>query len=87
MVNNLPAVIHGKMGESAMKTALSAALTGAILLAATAGFSQSASQPAAIGSLQVKSISMVEIDTNHVRVSVNLTLVPSQSATLSDLRL
>jgi len=87
MVNNLPAVIHGKMGESAMKTALSAALTGAILLAATAGFSQPASQQAAIGSLQVKGISMVEIDTNHVRVSVNLTLVPSQSATLSDLRL
>jgi hypothetical protein len=87
MVNNLPAVNHGKMGESAMKTALSAAFTGAILLAATAGLSQPVSQPAAFGSLQVKGISMVEIDTNHVRVSVNLALVPSQSATLKDLRL
>ena len=70
-----------------MKTALTAALTGAILLAATAGLAQPTPQPAAISSLQVKGISMVEIDTNHVRVSVNLTLVPAQSATLKDLRL
>jgi hypothetical protein len=74
-----------------MKLGFLVAISGSILLAATSASSQPAgpvpiSAPV-LGSLQVKDISLIEIDTAHVRVAVNLTVVPGQSATLKDLHL
>ena len=40
-----------------------------------------------VGSIEVKSVGIAEIDTTHVKVSVNLTLVPERSATLADIQL
>jgi hypothetical protein len=46
-----------------------------------------AAQPADLGDLKVKSVSVTEVDANHVKVAVDLTLVPAQTVTLNDLRL
>jgi hypothetical protein len=70
-----------------MKTALSIALMGMILTVATAGRAQSAGQAATIGKIEVKEISVVEIDTTHVKVAVDLGLAPARSANLQNLRL
>ncbi len=40
-----------------------------------------------IGTIELRQINVVEIDTSHVKAAVNLALVPAQSATLADLRL
>jgi hypothetical protein len=71
-----------------MKVFLRASLV-ALLVSPFAVFAAYAAgeQPATFGNLQVKSVSVAEIDTEHVKVAVDLTLVPSQSATLNDLRL
>jgi hypothetical protein len=70
-----------------MKAIWSVALAGAILCTGTIGKAQPAGQAATIGAVQVKEISVVEIDTSHVKVAVNLELKPAQSATLAEMRL
>ena len=70
-----------------MKSGLWFAISGMVLSAATAGVGQSAGQGAAIGNLQVKDIGVAEIDSSHVKVAVNLMLVPEQTATLKDIQL
>jgi hypothetical protein len=71
-----------------MKVFLRAVLV-AVVMSLTAAHAAHAGgqQPAAIGSPQVKSFSVTEIDTAHVKVAVDLALVPSQSVTLNDIRL
>jgi hypothetical protein len=69
-----------------MKSGLWVALTGTILLAA-AGAAQSPGPAAPIGVMQVKEVGVAEIDTSHVKVMVNLMLVPEQTATLKDMQL
>ncbi len=70
-----------------MKFRFVVAVSGIVLLAATSARPQPAVPAPVLGGLQVKDISLIEIDTAHVRVAVNLTVVPGQSATLKDLRL
>jgi hypothetical protein len=70
-----------------MKAIWCVALAGTILWAGTTGRTQPAVQAATIGAVQVKEISVVEIDTSHVKVAVDLELKPVQSATLEDVRL
>lgn len=40
-----------------------------------------------VSGLDVKSFHLLEIDTSHIKVSVELSLIPAQSVTLSDVRL
>ncbi len=54
-------------------------------LGAAGGLAQTGSL--AIGTLQVRDINVVEIDTSHVKAAVDLTLVPAQSITLAEMRL
>jgi hypothetical protein len=68
-----------------MKNLLSLMAAGLMALSAVSGLAQTATL--AIGTLQVKDINVVEIDATHVKAAVDLTLIPSQSATLADLRL
>jgi hypothetical protein len=77
-----------KKGDCAMKVFFSAAIV-AVLLSLPSMFVAIAGgeQPAPLGNLQVKSVSVAEIDTAHVKIAVDLTLIPSQSVTLNDLRL
>ncbi|MGD0632106.1 MAG: hypothetical protein ABR987_22470 [Terracidiphilus sp.] len=70
-----------------MKFGFVVAVSGIVLLAATSARPQPGAPAPVLGSLQVKDISLIEIDTAHVRVAVNLNVVPGQSATLKDLRL
>ncbi len=70
-----------------MKTSLFFAAAGAILLASAAALAQSATQSVSVGVMQVKEINLAEIDSTHVRVAVDLDLVPAKSATLKDLHL
>jgi hypothetical protein len=70
-----------------MKSGFLVAAIGIVLLAGASAWAQPAASAPVLGSLQVKDISLIEIDTAHVRVAVNLTVVPGQSATLKDLRL
>jgi hypothetical protein len=74
-----------------MKSGFLVAFGCALMSAAVCAKPQAAvpapAQAPVLGSLQVKDISLIEIDTAHVRVAVNLTVVPGQSATLKDLRL
>jgi hypothetical protein len=58
-----------------------------ILSAATAGLAQSVEQGGLIENLQVKEISVAEIDSSHVKVTVNLSLIPQKTATLKDIQL
>jgi hypothetical protein len=68
-----------------MKTVLSIVAAGMMALSALSGLGQTGTL--AIGTLQVKDINVVEIDATHVKAAVDLTLIPSQSVTLGDLRL
>jgi len=70
-----------------MRAGWCVAAAGAIFGMAAMGRAQAAAQDTAVGSLQVKQISLAEIDMSHVRVAVDLTLVPAQTATLKDLHL
>jgi len=72
-----------------MKSGFLVAISCVLMSAAISAKPQAAvpAQAPVLGSLQVKDISLIEIDTAHVRVAVNLTVVPGQSATLRDLRL
>jgi hypothetical protein len=74
-----------------MKSGFLVAISCMVMSAAISAKPQTATpapiQAPVLGSLQVKDISLIEIDTAHVRVAVNLTVVPGQSATLKDLRL
>jgi hypothetical protein len=71
-----------------MKVILRAALVAVVLTLPTIFVAEAGGeQPAPIGNLQVKSVSVAEIDTAHVKIAVDLTLTPSQSATLGNLRL
>lgn len=70
-----------------MMTSLRVALAGSILMACSAGWAQPDGQKTAIGNLDMKQIAVVEIDPSHVRVAVNLTVVPAQTATLMNMRL
>jgi len=70
-----------------MKTSLKVAAAGSILMACSAGWAQPEAQKTAIGNLDMKQIAVVEIDPSHVRVAVNLTVVPAQTATLVNMRL
>lgn len=68
-----------------MKAALRLAITGMGILAAAGGMAQS---PAlALGNLQVKEVNLAEIDKTHVKLAVDLSLTPAQSATVENLRL
>jgi hypothetical protein len=67
-------------------------LAGLGAVAAMGGMASGAAQTLgaatpAIGNIQVKAISVTEIDTSHVKVAVDLILTPMQSATLEDMRL
>jgi len=68
-----------------MKTALSIVAAGTMALSAVIGLAQTGTL--AIGTLEVKDINVVQIDSTHVKAAVDLTLVPSQSITLADMRL
>ena len=70
-----------------MKPGLWIAISGMILSAATAGLAQSVEQGGLIENLQVKEISVAEIDSSHVKVTVNLSLIPQKTATLKDIQL
>lgn len=63
------------------------AASGFILLAAAAAWAQSPGQAATIGALQVKEISIAEVDQTHIKVAVNLSVVPEKTVTLNNLRL
>lgn len=73
-----------------MKAALSIAVMGMILSVATIGRAQSVQsveQAATLGKLEVKDISLVEVDSSHVKVSVALEVTSAQSANLKNIRL
>jgi hypothetical protein len=70
-----------------MKAALSIAVMGMILSAATIGQAQSVEQASTLGKIGVKDISVVEIDSSHVKVGVALEVTSTQSATLKNIRL
>jgi hypothetical protein len=70
-----------------MKAALSIAVMGMILSAATIGQAQSVEQASTLGKIGVKDISVVEIDSSHVKVGVALEVTSAQSATLKNIRL
>jgi hypothetical protein len=73
--------------KSGFLVAISCAVLSAVISAKPQAAPPAPAQAPVLGSLQVKDISLIEIDTEHVRVAVNLTVVPGQSATLKDLRL
>ncbi len=70
-----------------MKAALRVAFTGISVLAAAVGLAQPAMQAPSVGDFQLKEVNLVEIDTTHAKLVVDLNLIPSQSATLQNLRL
>src|ERR1035437_1423227 len=70
-----------------MKPGLGVLASGFIFLAGAAAFAQSAGQAATIGALQVKEINVADVDQTHIKVSVNLSVVPEKTVTLSNLRL
>jgi hypothetical protein len=70
-----------------MKPGLIFVASGFILLATVSALAQSPGQAATIGALQVKEITLSEIDQSHIRIAVNLSMVPAQSVTLNNLRL
>jgi hypothetical protein len=73
-----------------MKAARSIAVMGMILSLATIGHAQSVQsveQASTLGKLEVKDISLVEIDTSHVKVGVALEVTSAQSANLKNIRL
>ncbi len=73
--------------RSKMKAALRVAIAGMSVLAATGGMAEPAMQAPSVGDFQVKEINVAEIDKSHVKLVVDLNLIPSQSATLENLRL
>jgi hypothetical protein len=70
-----------------MKAALRVAIAGMSVLAAAGGRAQPVMQTPTVGEFQVKEINVAEIDTSHVKLVVDLNLIPSQSVTLENLRL
>jgi hypothetical protein len=70
-----------------MKPGWQAAAAINVLLAATVGWGQSATERLKFGDLQVQGVSVVEIDTSHVQVKVDSTLTPTQSVTLKSVQL
>ncbi|MGA2890115.1 MAG: hypothetical protein ABSE51_18870 [Terracidiphilus sp.] len=70
-----------------MNAALRVAIAGMSAWAAVGMMAQPAAQAAALGDLQVKEVSVAEIDTAHVRLAVDLNLTAAQSVTLENLRL
>jgi len=70
-----------------MKTGICIAVFGVVLSMASAVQAQIVAQAALIGTIQVKEISVVEINSSQVKVSMNLGLVPARSATLKNIRL
>jgi len=70
-----------------MKGFLRFAVGGVLALSGLAGWSQTAGQAATIGKMEVKEISVVEIDMTHVKVTVDLSVTPAQSVTMKNLRL
>lgn len=67
---------------------------GSIILACCLMFSgcipsiaQSTGQAATIGALDVKEIGFAELDASHVKIAVNLSIIPAQTVTLRNLRL
>jgi hypothetical protein len=73
--------------EGNMKTTLHIAVAGMSVLAAAYGMAQPVMQTPSVGDFQLKEINVVEIDTSHVKLAVDLSLTPVQSATLDNLRL
>jgi hypothetical protein len=72
---------------SEMKAALRVAIAGMSVLAAAGGMAQPAAQAPSVGDFQVMEVNVAEIDTSHVKLVMDLNLIPSQSATLENLRL
>ncbi len=70
-----------------MKAALRVAIAGMSVLAAAGGMAQPGLQTPTVGDFQVKEINVAEIDTSHVKLVVDLNLIPSQSTILENLRL
>jgi hypothetical protein len=70
-----------------MKTALRVAIAGMSVLAAAGGMAQPAGQAATVGEFQVKEVNVVEIDTSHVKLAVDINLVAAQTAALENIRL
>jgi hypothetical protein len=70
-----------------MKAALRVAIAGMSVLAAAGGMAQPAMQTPTVGDFQVKEVNVAEIDTAHVKLVVDLNLIPSQSAIMENLRL
>lgn len=70
-----------------MKAVLRVAIAGMSVLAAAGGLAQPALQAPTVGEFQVKEINVAELDTTHVKLIVDLTLTPTQTATLENLRL
>jgi hypothetical protein len=70
-----------------LKAALRVAFAGMSVLAAAGGLAQPGLQAPSVGDFQVKEINVTEIDTTHAKLVVDLNLIPSQSATLENLRL
>jgi hypothetical protein len=79
-------IMLGETGGK-MKTALRVAIAGMSVLASAGGMAQPAGQAATVGEFQFKEVSVVEIDTSHVKLAVDLNLVAAQSATLENIRL
>ena len=68
-----------------MRSALFVAVSGIVL--SVAGLAQSTGPGAMVGNLQVKEVGIADIDSSHLKMTINLTLVPEQSATLKDIQL
>jgi hypothetical protein len=70
-----------------MKVSLRIARACLCVAVAASWTTLAAAQGAALGNVQVKGINVIEVDTSHVKIGVDLALTPSQSATLASLRL
>jgi hypothetical protein len=70
-----------------MKAALRVAIAGMSVFAAAGGMAQPVLQAATVGEFHVKEVNVVEIDTSHVKLAVDLNLVAAHTATMENLRL
>jgi hypothetical protein len=70
-----------------MKAALRVVIAGMSVMAAAGGMAQSATTAPPVGDFQVREVNVAEIDTSHMKLAVDLSLVPVRSVTLDNLRL
>jgi hypothetical protein len=76
-----------------MKSVLRVVIAGMSVLAAACGMAQPAApalptlSASSVGDFQVKEVNVAEIDTSHIKLAVDLTLVAARTAILENLRL